>query len=48
MQAIQIINDSTMKYIDIMTHNETVKTVMSWNNKVNKELEQQPTTIDKG
>jgi hypothetical protein len=41
LQAIQIINDSTMKYIDILTHNETVKTVMSWYNKVNKELEQQ-------
>ncbi len=43
LQAIQIINDSTMKYIDVMTHNETIKTVMSWNNKVNKQLEQQST-----
>jgi hypothetical protein len=38
LEAAKIINDSTMKYMDILTHNETVKTVMSWNDKANKQL----------
>lgn len=44
LEATKIINDSTMKYMDILTHNETIKTVMNWNNKVNKQLES--TTAD--
>jgi DNA-binding transcriptional regulator LsrR (DeoR family) len=39
LQVIQIINDSAIKYMDVITHNETVKIVMSWANKANKQLE---------
>ncbi len=39
LQVIQIINDSAIKYMDVITHNETIKIVMSWANKANKQLE---------
>lgn len=39
LQAIQIINDSTMKIMDLETHNEAVKAAMSYAEKTNKKLD---------
>jgi multimeric flavodoxin WrbA len=39
LQAIQIINDSTMKIMDLLTHNGTVETAMSYAERMNKRLD---------
>ena len=39
MQAISIINDSTAKYMDLLTHNGTIETAMSYSERMNKKLD---------
>ncbi len=46
LQAIQIINDSTMKIMDLLTHNGTVETAMSYAERMNKRLDSMATAAD--
>jgi hypothetical protein len=39
LQAVQIINDTTMKIMDLLTHNGTVESAMSYAERMNKKLD---------
>jgi hypothetical protein len=39
MQAVSIIDDSTAKYMDLLTHNGTIETAMSYSERMNKKLD---------
>lgn len=39
LQAISIINDSTMKIMDLETHSGTIETAMSYTERINKRLD---------